>query len=184
MLCSAEALPAGDMPAPNNALKIEWFYMSFHQEDRNRYLESGQRLCDKTLATVAKYFDNIFNLQMADGSLTKKREKQIEFCAKCKLRHKMAKRYNNKICHFVNQRYGRDNRLHERGHSHQQAFDKSRPYKRNDRDKNHYRRNNRTHKTLPKRKDKAFEGQPCHIHGLKSQHSFDKCYKNPRNQVK
>jgi hypothetical protein len=41
MLRSAEALPAGDMPTPNEALKIEWFYMSFHQEDRNRYLESG-----------------------------------------------------------------------------------------------------------------------------------------------
>jgi hypothetical protein len=36
----------------------------------------------------------------------------------------------------------------------------------------------------PKRKDKAFEGQPCHIHGPKSQHLYDKCYKNPRNQDK
>ena len=34
MLRSAKALPAGDMPASNNALKVEWFYMSFHQEDR------------------------------------------------------------------------------------------------------------------------------------------------------
>ncbi len=61
MLRSAEALLAGNMPAPNDALKIEWFYMSFHQEDHNRYLESGQRLCDETLATVSKYFDNIYN---------------------------------------------------------------------------------------------------------------------------
>ena len=121
---------------------------------------------------------------MADGSLTKKREKQIEFCAKRELRHKMAKHYNNKICHFANQRYGRDNRRHEHGHSHCRAFDKSRPYKRDNRDKSRYRRGDRTHKTLPKRKDKAFEGQPCHIHGPKSQHSFDKCYKNPRNQDK
>ena len=81
MLRSAEALPAGDMPGPNDALKVEWFYMSFHQEDRNRYLESGRRLCNETLVTVSKYFDNIYNSQMADGSLTKKREKQIEFCA-------------------------------------------------------------------------------------------------------
>ena len=158
--------------------------MSFHQEDHNGSLESGQCLCDETLATVAKYFNNIFNSQMADGSLTKKREKQIEFRAKCKLRHEMAKRYNDKIRHFANQRYGRDDRRHERGHSRHQAFDKSRPYKCKDRDKSHYRRDDRTHKTLPKRKDKAFEGQPCHIHGPKSQHSFDKCYKNPRNQDK
>ena len=77
MLCSAEALPAGDMPAPNDALKIKWFYMSFHLKDRNWYLESGRRLCNETLATVSKYFDNIYDLQMADGSLTKKGEKQI-----------------------------------------------------------------------------------------------------------
>jgi hypothetical protein len=156
--------------------------MSFHQEDHNGSLESGQCLCDETLATVAKYFNNIFNSQMADGSLTKKHEKQIEFRAKCKLRHEMAKRYNDKIRHFANQRYGRDDRRHERGHSRHQAFDKSRPYKCKDRDKSHYRRDDRTHKTLPKHEDKAFEGQPCHIHRPKSQHSFDKCYKNPRNQ--
>jgi hypothetical protein len=105
MLRSAEALPAGDMPGPNDALKVEWFYMSFHQEDRNWYLESGRRLCDETLATVSEYFDNIYNSQMANGSLTKKREKQIEFCAKRELRHDMVKRYNDKIRHFVNRRY-------------------------------------------------------------------------------
>ncbi len=61
MLRLAEALPAGDMPVPNDALKIEWFYMSFHLEDRNRYLETGRRLCDETLATVSEYFDDMYN---------------------------------------------------------------------------------------------------------------------------
>jgi hypothetical protein len=185
MLCSDEALPAGNMPAPNDALKIEWFYMSFYQEDRNWYLESGRRLCDKTLATVSEYFDNIYNSQMADGSLTKKQEKQIEFRAKRKLCHEMAKGYNDKIRHLVNRRYGHDDCHHERGHSHRQAFEKSRPYKRNDRDRNRsFKRDDRNRKAPPKQEDKAFEGQPCHIHGPKSQHSYDKCYKNPRNQDK
>jgi hypothetical protein len=185
MLRSAEALPAGNMPAPNDALKIEWFYMSFHQEDRNRYLESGRRLCDETLATISEYFDNIYNSQMADGSLTKKREKQIEIRVKRKLRHEMVKRYNDKICHLANRRYRHDNRHHECGHSHRQAFEKSCPYKRDDRDRNcPFKRDDRNHKAPPKREDKAFEGQPCHIHGPKSQHLYDKCYKNPRNQDK
>ena len=97
----------------------------------------------------------------------------------------MAKRYNDKIGHFANKRYGHDDRRHERGHSNCRAFDKSHPYKRNNRDKNHsFRRNNRTHKAPPKREDKAFEGQPCLIHGPKSQHSYNKCYKNPSNQDK
>jgi hypothetical protein len=183
MLCSAKALLAGDMPAPNNALKIG-FYMSFHQEDRTWYLESGQRLCDETLATVAEYFNNIFNSQMADGSLTKKREKQIKFRAKRELRHEMAKRYNDKIRHFANQRYGHDDRCHECGHSHQRTFDKSCPYKRDDKNKSPYRHDDRNHKSLPKREDKTFEGQPCHIHEPKIQHSYNKCSKNPKNQDK
>ena len=74
---------------------------------------------------------------------------------------------------------------HKCGHLHRQTFNKSRSYKRNDRDhKSHYRHDDRNHKSLPKRKDKAFEGQPCHIHGPKSQHSYDKCSKNPKNQDK
>jgi hypothetical protein len=159
--------------------------MSFHQDDHNRYLESGRRLCDKTLTTVSEYFDNIYISQMADGSLTKKREKQIEFCAKRELRHEMAKRYNDKIRHFANRRYGREERHQERGHSHRRGYEKSHPYKRDDRDKSRsFKRDNRNHKAPPKREDKAFEGQPCHIHGPKSQHSFDKCYKNPKNQDK
>jgi hypothetical protein len=122
---------------------------------------------------------------MADGSLTKKQEKQIKFRAKRELRHKMAKHYNDKICHFANKRYGHDDCRHECGYLHRRAFDNSRPYKRDDRDKNRsFKRDDRTHKAPPKREDKAFEGQPCHIHGPKSQHSYDKCYKNPRNQDK
>ena len=157
MLRSAKALPVGDMPTPNNTLKVEWFYTSFHQEDRTRYLKSRRRLCNETLETITKYFNNIYNLQVADGSLTKKREKQIKFRAKHELRHEMAKRYNDKICNFANQRYGCNDRHQERGHSHCRTYDKSRPYKRHDRDhKSHYKRNDRDRKSLPERNDKAF----------------------------
>jgi hypothetical protein len=38
---TAEALPAGDMHPPNQALQLEWFYMSFHKEDRAKYVEGG-----------------------------------------------------------------------------------------------------------------------------------------------
>ncbi len=74
---------------------------------------------------------------------------------------------------------------HERGHSHCRTFDKSCPYKHDDRDhKSHYRHDDRNHTSLPKREDKTFEGQPCHIHGPRSQYSYDKCSKNPKNQDK
>jgi hypothetical protein len=41
MIWMAAALPAGDMHPPNQALQLEWFYMSFHKEDRAKYVESG-----------------------------------------------------------------------------------------------------------------------------------------------
>ncbi len=67
----AEALPAGDMHPPNQVLQLEWLYMSFHKEDRAKYIKSGQRLSNETLESVAEYFKNIFNLEVADGSLAK-----------------------------------------------------------------------------------------------------------------
>jgi hypothetical protein len=69
MIWMADALPAGDMHPPNQALQLEWFYMSFHKEDRVKYVESGQCLSNDMLKSVAEYFENIFNLQVADGSL-------------------------------------------------------------------------------------------------------------------
>jgi hypothetical protein len=41
MIRMAEALPAGDMHPPNQALQLEWFCMSFRKEDRAKYVESG-----------------------------------------------------------------------------------------------------------------------------------------------
>ncbi len=52
MIWTAEALLAGDMHPPNKALQLEWFYMSFHKEDRAKYVESGRRLSDKMLKSV------------------------------------------------------------------------------------------------------------------------------------
>jgi hypothetical protein len=49
MICTAEALPAGDVQPPNKALQLKWFYMSFHSEDHAKYVESGQHLCNETL---------------------------------------------------------------------------------------------------------------------------------------
>ena len=61
----AEALPAGDMHPPNKELQLEWFYMSFHKEDRAKYVKCSQRLSNEMLESVAEYFENIFNLQVA-----------------------------------------------------------------------------------------------------------------------
>jgi hypothetical protein len=54
MIRTAEALPAGDMHPPNQALQLEWFYMSFHQEDRAKYVESSWHLIEEMLESLAE----------------------------------------------------------------------------------------------------------------------------------
>jgi hypothetical protein len=85
MIRMAEALLAGDIHPPNKALQLEWFYMSFHKEDRAKYVKCSQRLSNEMLESVAEYFENIFNSQVADGSLAKKHAHQIEQCMRCKI---------------------------------------------------------------------------------------------------
>jgi hypothetical protein len=101
MIQMAEALSAGDMHPPNQALQLEWFYMSFHKEDRAKYVESGRRLIKETLESLAEYYENIFNSQVADGSLANKRERQIEQRVRRNMRHELCKRYDEKVRHVT-----------------------------------------------------------------------------------
>ncbi len=83
-------------------------------EDRAKYIESGRRLFEETLESLAKYFKNIFNTQVADGSLAKKRECQIKQRLRCKMRHELCKQYDEKVRHVTERRYGGDNRRNKR----------------------------------------------------------------------
>jgi hypothetical protein len=60
MLRISELLPAGDIPPPNAALQVEWFYMSFHCSDRSEYVRSGQKLVDEMLDSLTKEFRSNF----------------------------------------------------------------------------------------------------------------------------
>jgi hypothetical protein len=92
-----EALPAGDMHPPNKALQFEWFYMSFHKEDRAKYVKSDRGLSNEALNSVAKYFKNIFNSQVADGSLAKKCKCQIKKHVRREINHELQKRFHEKV---------------------------------------------------------------------------------------
>jgi hypothetical protein len=48
--------------------------MLFRSKDHTKYIESGQQLSKEMFESVAEYFENIYNLQMVNGSLAKKRK--------------------------------------------------------------------------------------------------------------
>ena len=62
MLHISQMLPEGDIPNPNAALQVEWFYMSFHRSDRAEYLRSRRKLWDEMLTTLAEYFESSFDV--------------------------------------------------------------------------------------------------------------------------
>jgi hypothetical protein len=111
----AEALPAGDMHLPNKALQLEWFYMSFHKEDRAKYVKSGQRLCDKMLKSVTEYFKNISYLKVAGGSLARKHKCQIKQHVRRKVLHELRQRFDEKVRHVTEQPHGGDDCHSRRG---------------------------------------------------------------------
>jgi hypothetical protein len=137
-------------------------------------------LADEMLESLAEYFDNIFNSQVADGSLAKNCKCQIEQRVRIEMHHKLRKRYNEKVRQVMEQRYGGDG-------CHNKRPDKYRcsNFKWQDRGNcnrcDTYNKHNkkRDDKTPPDCKDKAFK--PCSVHGPKSKHTSQECYKNTRN---
>jgi hypothetical protein len=157
------------MQPPNKALQLKWFYMSFHSEDLVKYVESARCLCDETLESVAGYLRNIFNLQVADGSLGKKCKHQIEHCVRHEMHHALIKQYNKKVHHIKEQCQGSDG-CHSRQSNtyHCHNYDKCKKKQEN--------------KIPSDRGDKAFK--PCSTHGPKSNQTYKECYKNLKNQNK
>jgi hypothetical protein len=96
MMCVAGLLPRGDIPAPNEQLQVEWFYMTFHKSDRAEYVQSGRKLSNKMLQTVMEYFQSIHETCEHDGSLTRHQVEKIRAEAKCKLHRKLEERLGRK----------------------------------------------------------------------------------------
>jgi hypothetical protein len=180
MIRMAEALPVGDMHPPNQALQLEWFYMSFHKEDRAKYVESGRCLFEETLKSLVKYFKNIFNTQVADRSLAKKRKCQIEQCVRREMRHELCKRYDETVRHVMEQRYGGDNRRNKRSEKYRCPNFKWQDHGNSDRCDTYNKRDKKQDDKIPAERDnKTFK--PCLVHGPKSKHTSEECHKNPRN---
>jgi hypothetical protein len=175
--------PSGRHATAQQGATTQVVHMSFHSEDRAKYVESGQRLSNETLESVTEYSENIFNSQVADGSLAKKCECQIEHCVRCEMHHKLCKQYNKKVRHIMEQHQGGDIR-----HSRQSNKYHRHNYKWQDRNHSGHCSNYDKHEKKQEDKtpsdcgNKAFK--PCSMHGPKSKHTSEECCQNPKNQNK
>ena len=174
MLRILQMLPEGDIPTPNAVLQVEWFYMSFHRTDCAEYLRSGRKHCNETLATLADYFESVFNAQVANGMLRKLRDKQVVVKARNEYHHKLQACYHDKLkCLADGQRHEHSWRRNRNGSNHDGKSCKRTNYRKRKTDN----RNHGNRKTLHVQPAK----KPCHVHGLESKHSYDKCHASPKN---
>jgi hypothetical protein len=90
-------LPKGDIPTPNAALQVQWFYMSFYCSDHAEYVRSGRKLSNETLQTLAEYFKSIFLARISDGSIQRKYDEQLCLAANHELCHELEEHYREKL---------------------------------------------------------------------------------------
>jgi len=173
MLRIAELMPAGDIPTPNEALQVEWFYMTFYKNDRSEYVRSGRQLEDETIVSLTKYFERLFHAHLLDDTLVKKREEQIRQSTQSKLRHDLEERYKRKLRDFE--------RSQARHSANRTREDRS------DRDHRGKSAGPTTSKDsrLDERKapPEGSAKKPCHLHGSGSKHSYSECRENPKNRA-
>jgi hypothetical protein len=132
------------------------------------------------LESLAEYFDNIFNSQVADGSLAKKRKCQIKQRVRREMRHELCKRYNEKVRQVTEQCYGGDGCHNKWPDKYRRSNFKWQDHGKRDRCDTYDKHDKKLDdKTPPDCSNKAFK--PCSVHRPKSKHTSEECYKNPRN---
>ncbi len=179
-MCITSLLPEGNIPMPNAQLQVKWFYMTFHKSDCTEYVQSGCRLSNKMLQTIAEYFQLIHETCKNNGSLMRYQIEKIWAEAKRELRHKLEEQYARKKCLLSDK--GRSYRLHKQcnsSHHYCQHGQREQCQLHDGGSRSDNKCNNR--KSPPKRKDKDFK--PCCIHGKHAKHSYKECHANPRNQA-
>jgi hypothetical protein len=55
MLSIAEALLAGNMMKPLDALALQLFYMLFHKNNQNKFVATGKKLTPEMLKSITKF---------------------------------------------------------------------------------------------------------------------------------
>ncbi len=75
MFCIAKILPAGDILKPLNALVLQWYYMSYHKSDHEKFVLGG-----KTIKMVTKFFQALYKQKKFDGLLNRQEVEHLKRC--------------------------------------------------------------------------------------------------------
>ena len=184
----SKSLPAGNIADPSERLQVQWLYMSYHQKDREKYVESGKVLGNETLETLTAYFQAIHDQKVASNTLVRKPQettKKNDDRAKNNgsRRHSSSRgRSNDRRPDYRDGRY--DHRDRDRG---RERYRDRRDAPRRNRDDHRSRDGNGRSRTSSSasKTTKAAIANPCHEHsrdGHPARHTWAECSSNPKNK--
>jgi hypothetical protein len=104
MIRIAGLLPTGDIETPNAQLQVEWSYMTFHKSDCMDNMRSGHKLCNKTIQTLAEYFQSTHETRENNGSLQRHQLKKFWVKTRREMLQELEEQYACKMRHLTNQR--------------------------------------------------------------------------------
>ncbi len=112
----------GKSPSPRTCYRLSGSILHVFPLQRPREVSRERTVLQRRdMESVAEYFENTFNLQVANGSLMKKRKRKIKFCAKCKLHHLLERRYKEKLHNYAKHCYPRDDHGGGRDHTYRRS---------------------------------------------------------------
>ena len=213
MLRVAELLPASNFPKPSDALPLQWYYMSYHKSDHEKYVLGRKTLKDATFESVTDFFQVLYEQKKGDGLLERQEVEQLRkrllrkategvrrkirgdandrrvHRAQCELVRRDERRRYDVECGRDRRRHDddRDNNNRRPSHGHSRG---DRDERRSDRERDRRGRNNQpiSRRSASAGRMKGKSGAPpCMLHSWQdrlAKHTWAECSENPANQKK
>ena len=62
MLLIAELLLVSEIAKPTKSLTAEWYYMTYHKADCNKFVASRKKLSNEAIKSLTEYFQALLEL--------------------------------------------------------------------------------------------------------------------------
>ena len=94
MLRIIKLLPASDVVKLTKSFAAEWYYMTYHKSDYDKFVVSRKMLAGETIKSLMEYFQALFAQKKSKGMLKKQ---EIDCLHSCMRKH-VAEDLPHKIC--------------------------------------------------------------------------------------
>ena len=89
MLRIIKLLPASDVVKLTKSFEAEWYYMTYHKSDCDKFVVSREMLAGETIKSLMEYFQALFAQKKSKGMLKKQEIDCLHSCMRKHVAHKI-----------------------------------------------------------------------------------------------